>query len=183
MLTMTDFTEYETIEREVVRGTYRDVETLGYQPSSGGVHVIQMLNLLEGFDIPSMGFGSPESLHLILEVLKIAFADRAAVTADPAFVDVPTDRLLSKAYADERRADIDLANAKEWTAGVALPESPNTTHVTTADGDGTSSRRRRPLTDIWGVDTIQIPGSCRTITCSFSIRIRVRRYRLPPVNA
>ena len=122
LLTMTDFTEYEAIEREVVRGTYRDVEIVGPPPpSSGGVHVIQMLNLLEGFDIPSMGIGSPESLHLILEVLKIAFADRAAVMADPAFVDVPTDRLLSKAYADERRADIDLANAKEWTAGVALP--------------------------------------------------------------
>lgn len=165
LLTMTDFTEYETIEREVVRGTYRDVEIVGPPPpSSGGVHVIQMLNLLEGFDIPSMGFGSPESLHLILEVLKIAFADRAAVTADPAFVDVPTDRLLSKAYADERRADIDLANAKEWTAGVALPESPNTTHVTTADGDG------------------NIVAATQTINSTFGARIMIPDTGIVPNN-
>ncbi|MEC7648934.1 MAG: gamma-glutamyltransferase [Pseudomonadota bacterium] len=165
LLTMTDFTEYETIEREVVRGTYRDVEIVGPPPpSSGGVHVIQMLNLLEGFDIPSMGFGSPEVLHLILEVLKIAFADRAAVTADPAFVDVPTDRLLSKAYADERRADIDLANAKEWTAGVALPESPNTTHVTTADGDG------------------NIVAATQTINSTFGARIMIPDTGIVPNN-
>ena len=165
LLTMTDFTEYETIEREIVCGTYRDVEIVGPPPpSSGGVHVIQMLNLLEGFDIPSMGFGSPESLHLILEVLKIAFADRAAVTADPAFVDVPTDRLLSKAYADERRADIDLANAKEWTAGVALPESPNTTQVTTADGDG------------------NIVAATQTINSTFGARIMIPDTGIVPNN-
>ena len=71
-------------------------------PASGGVHIAQMLNILEGFDIGAMGFGSPDSIHLLAEALKIAFADRAVATADPAFVKVPVERLISKAYA--RRA-------------------------------------------------------------------------------
>ena len=159
LLTMADFTEYATIEREVVRGDYRGVEIVGPPPpSSGGVHVIQMLNLLEGFDIKGMGFGSPDSLHLILEVLKIAFADRQVATADPDFVDVPVERLLSKAYADERRPDIDLKCAKDWHAGVALPESPNTTHITVADGDGNLVAATQTINSTFGA-RIMIPGT------------------------
>src|SRR3546814_5099669 len=98
--------------REPLRGPYRGYEIVGPPPpSSGGVHVVQMLNILEGFDIGSMGFGSTDHLHLLAEVLKIAFADRAAATADPAFVNVPVAKLISKAYADERRAQIDIARA------------------------------------------------------------------------
>ena len=62
-----------------------------------------MLNILEGYDIGALGFGTPDTLHLLAEVLKIAFADRAAATADPAFVQVPVAKLLSKDYAAERR--------------------------------------------------------------------------------
>ncbi len=159
LLTMEDFASYRTIERGVVRGTYRGVEIVGPPPpSSGGVHVIQMLNLLEGFDIKGMGFGSPDALHLILEVLKIAFADRKAATADPVFVDVPVDRLLSTAYADERRPDIDLAQAQEWSAGVALPESPSTTHLTVADGDGNIVAATQTINATFGA-RIMIPGT------------------------
>ncbi len=159
LLTMADFTNYTTIERDVVRGDYRGVEIVGPPPpSSGGVHVIQMLNLLEGFDIKSMEFGSPAALHLILEVLKIAFADRQVATADPDFVDVPVERLLSKAYAEERRPDIDLARAKSWDAGVALPESPNTTHITVADGDGNLVAATQTINSTFGA-RIMIPGT------------------------
>jgi gamma-glutamyltranspeptidase/glutathione hydrolase len=100
------------------------------------VHVIQMLNILEGYDLAALGFGTAASTHLIAEALKIAFADRAAATADPAFVSVPVARLLAKAYAEERRALIDPARAGDWQAGVAAGESPNTTHLTVADGEG-----------------------------------------------
>lgn len=156
---MEDLTAYRTIERDVVRGAYRGVEIVGPPPpSSGGVHVIQMLNLLEGFDIGAMGFGSPESLHLILEVLKIAFADRKVATADPDFVDVPVERLLSKTYADERRPDIDVDRAQEWFAGVALPESPNTTHITVADGDGNVVAATQTINATFGA-RIMIPGT------------------------
>ena len=114
LLTMTGL-RYETIRCQVVRGTYRDVEIVGPPPpSSGGVHIIQMLNLLEGFELYSvyMGFGSPGSLHLILKVLKIAFADRAANGSRSGLRRRYTDGSTAKAYADERRVDIDLANAK-----------------------------------------------------------------------
>lgn len=137
LLDEADLRDARTVERAPVRGTYRGVEVVGPPPpSSGGVHVIQMLNVLEGFDLRALGFGTPATLHLIAEALKLAFADRAAATADPAFVRVPVERLLSKDYAAERRALLDPNRAKRWTAGVAAGESPNTTHLTVADADG-----------------------------------------------
>ncbi len=105
-----------------------------------------MLNILEGYDLGAMGFGTAASAHLVAEALKIAFADRAAATADPAFVSVPVARLLDRAYADERRALIDLARAGDWQAGVAAGESPNTTHLTVADGEGHIVAPPRPST-------------------------------------
>ena len=159
LLSMADFEDYATIERAAVRGTYRGFEIVGPPPpSSGGVHVIQMLNLLEGFDIRELGFGSPETLHLLAEVLKIAFADRKAATADPAFVEVPVARLLSKKYAEERRPEIDLKTAKTWEAGVALPESANTTHVTVADGDGNIVTMTQTINSTFGA-RIVVPGT------------------------
>ncbi|MBX6376686.1 MAG: gamma-glutamyltransferase [Acetobacteraceae bacterium] len=137
LLSRDDLTQYRTVEREPVRGTYRGATIIGPPPpSSGGVHVVQMLNILEGYDIAALGFGTPDSLHLLAEALKIAFADRAAATADPAFVRVPVARLTDKAYAAERRARIALDRAQDWAAEVAPAESPNTTHLTVADGEG-----------------------------------------------
>ncbi|MBK1661768.1 gamma-glutamyltransferase [Paracraurococcus ruber] len=133
-----DLRDARLVERAPVRGTYRGVEVVGPPPpSSGGVHVIQMLKVLEGFDLRALGFGTPAACHLIAEALKLAFADRAAATADPDFVDVPVERLLSASYAAERRALLDRGRARAWSAGVpAAGESPNTTHLTVADGDG-----------------------------------------------
>ena len=75
-----------------MRGTYRGFEIVGPPPpSSAGVHIVQMLNILEGYDIGALGFGSADAVHLLAEALKIAFADRAVATADPAFVEVPVD--------------------------------------------------------------------------------------------
>ena len=138
MLTSADLRDARLVTRDAVRGTYRGIEIVGPPPpSSGGVHVIQMLNILEGFDLQHLGYGTAAGCHLIAEALKIAFADRAAATADPDFVAVPVERLLSKAYAAERRARIDPARAQAWSAGVpAAGESPNTTHLTVADAAG-----------------------------------------------
>ena len=114
-----DLDGYGVIEREPIRGSYRGFEIIGPPPpASSGAHVVQMLNLLEGFDVRGMGFGSPESAHLLAEVMKIAFADRAVATADPAFVDVPVDRLVDKGYANERRRLIDPARTRRWEPGV-----------------------------------------------------------------
>ena len=119
-----DLGAYRVVEREPICGSYRGFEVLGPPPpASSGVHVVQMLNLLEGFDLESMGFGSPDAVHLLAEAMKIAFADRAVATADPAFVDVPVARLTDKAYAAQRRRRIDPARTRRWEPGVLVAES------------------------------------------------------------
>ena len=118
-----DLDTYRVIEREPICGSYRGFDILGPPPpASSGVHIAQMLNLLEGFDVRTMGFGSPDAVHLLAEAMKIAFADRAVATADPAFVDVPVVRITDKAYADERRHLLDPAHARRWEPGVFAAE-------------------------------------------------------------
>jgi len=159
MLVAEDFARYATVTREPVRGTYRGHEIVGLPPpSSGGVHLIQMLNILEGYDIAALGFGSAEALHLIAEVLKIAFADRRAATADPAFVAVPVARLIDKAYAAERRAMLDPGRAQAWGAGVAAAESANTTHLTVADAIGNIVASTQTINSLFGARFI-VPGT------------------------
>jgi gamma-glutamyltranspeptidase/glutathione hydrolase len=137
IVTAADLRDYRTIERTPLRGPYRDVEVvLPPPPASSGVHVLQMLNILSGWDLRALGFGSADTLHLLAEALKIAFADRAAASGDPAFVDVPVGRLTSANYAAGRRAMIDVARAQDWSPGIPRAESPHTTHITVADGEG-----------------------------------------------
>jgi gamma-glutamyltranspeptidase/glutathione hydrolase len=154
-----DLQHYTTIQREPVRGTYRGVEIVGpAPPCSGGVHTIQILNMLEAFDLGKMGFGTPETVHLVLECLKIAAADRRAATADPAFVDVPVARLISKEYGVLRRAEIDQSRAGTFESRVLSNESQNTTHVTIADGDGNIVNSTQTLNSLFG-SRIMIPGT------------------------
>lgn len=160
LLTLEDFARVETIDRAPVHGSYRGHDIFGPPPpSAGGVHVLQMLNILEGFDLRGMGFGSARSMHLLGEVLKIAFADRAAATADPAFVDVPVEKLISKTYAEERRAGISLERTKDWASGVvASSESANTTHVTVADRDGNIVASTQTINGLFGARFV-LPGT------------------------
>ena len=119
-----DLTRYKTVERQPIRADYRGWQILGPPPpAASGVHIAQMLNILEGYDIAKLGFGTAETIHYLAEVLKIAFADRAAASGDPDFINVPVERLTSKAYADERRRAIDSNRAQAWGAGVAQLES------------------------------------------------------------
>jgi gamma-glutamyltranspeptidase / glutathione hydrolase len=118
-----DLTGYRTVERLPIRADYRGWEILGPPPpAASGAHIAQMLNILEGYDIAGLGFGSAATIHYLAEVLKIAFADRAAASGDPEFVNVPVGRLISKAYADERRRAIDPERAQAWGAGIAQLE-------------------------------------------------------------
>ena len=158
-LRFADLQNYRTIEREPVRGTYRGVEIVGPPPPcSGGVHTIQILNMLEAFDLGELGFGTPETLHLVLECLKIAAADRRAATADPAFVDVPVAKLIDKDYAALRRSEIRRDRAGTFEQGVLSVESANTTHVTIADSDGNIVTSTQTINSLFG-SRIMIPGT------------------------
>jgi gamma-glutamyltranspeptidase / glutathione hydrolase len=158
-ITRNDLTRYKTITRQPIRGTYRGFEIIGPPPpSSGPLHIVQMLNILEGYDMGALGFGSVKTVHLLAEVLKIAFADRAAATADPAFVRVPVDRILSKVYAAQRRARIDLREAQAWTAEVAPETSPYTTHLTIADAAGNVVASTQTINSLFGARYV-VPGT------------------------
>ncbi|BBK43988.1 gamma-glutamyltranspeptidase [Allostella vacuolata] len=158
LLTLSDLVDYRTVDRVPVRGTYRGLEVVGAPPpTSGGVHIVQMLNLLEGYDIGRLGFGTPETLHLILEAMKIAAADRLAATADPAFVTTPVERLMSKDYAHLRRPEIRPDAATRFEARILQNESPNTTHVTVADREGNVVSSTQTLNSLFGAK-ILIPG-------------------------
>ncbi len=132
---------YRAVWREPIRGNYRGYEVVTMPPpSSGGVHVLQMLNILESFDIGSMGFGSADSIHLLAEVMRLAFADRSKHLGDPDFYPVPVDWLISKEYGSELAETIDMSRARssdDVLPGVApAPESPDTTHMSIIDADG-----------------------------------------------
>jgi len=159
LIAQADLDAFRVIERGPIRGSYRGFEIVGPPPpSSSGVHIVQMLNMLEGYEIGRLGFGSADAVHLTAEALKIAFADRAAATADPDFVTVPVERLISKSYADERRARIDMAHTQRWSAGVTLGDSRNTTHVTVADSFGNVVASTQTINGVFGA-CMQIPGT------------------------
>ncbi len=151
IMTLADLTAYKPLRREPIRAAYRGFEIIGPPPpASSGVHIAQMLNILEGYDLGAMGFGSPDACHLLAEALKIAFADRAVATADPAFVSVPVERLIAKDYAAERRAAIRLDRAQSWGPGLQAPESADTTHVTVADDEGNVVAATQTLNSLFG---------------------------------
>jgi gamma-glutamyltranspeptidase/glutathione hydrolase len=154
-----DLTGYRVLERVPIRGRYRDWEIVGPPPpAASGVHIAQMLNILEGFDVAGLGFGSADTLHLLAEVLKIAFADRAEASGDPAFVDVPVERITSKAYARERRAGIDMSRTRKWTGALAALEGADTTHLTAADGKGNVVTTTQTINSLFGARFI-VPGT------------------------
>jgi len=158
-VTEADIEAYRVIRREPVRGSYRGFEIAGPPPPcSGGAQTVQVLNLLEAADVRGEGFGSVATLHRLIEAMKIAAADRLAVTADPAFVDVPLQRLVSKDYARERAGDFDPARAREQRAKILTNEQANTTHVTIADGEGNVVTSTQTINSLFG-SRVMIPGT------------------------
>ncbi len=159
IITLEDLAHYQTVERRPVRGTYRGFEITGPPPpTAGGLHLVEMLNILEGFDVAALGFGTTEYFHLVAEVLKLGFADRNACTGDPAFVDVPVARLVSKDYAATRRAEIRQDRAGVYGAPASAPTSAHTTHVTTADADGNVVAMTQTINNLFGAKAT-VPGT------------------------
>jgi gamma-glutamyltranspeptidase / glutathione hydrolase len=139
LITAKDLADYRSVWREPIKGTYR-----GYQiysmapPSSGGVLLVQMLNMLEPFDIKASGYGSAATIHLMVEAQRRAYADRAEYLGDPDFYPVPVAKLIDKGYAIQRFSDFDPTRATPSTSvGPGLgQEGTQTTHFSVMDAAG-----------------------------------------------
>jgi gamma-glutamyltranspeptidase/glutathione hydrolase len=160
ILTIDDLITYRTIRRNPLTTSYRGYDiTVPEPPCSGGLHVLQILRILEGYDVAGLGFGTADAIHLLAECFKIAFTDRAAHVGDPATIDIPVDWLISSSYAAERRAGIDMGRAAPLAAGVPpAVESATTTHVTTADGDGNIVAMTQTINNAFGA-RVMVPGT------------------------
>ena len=157
-----DLAGYRAKWRTPIRGSYRGYEVLSMPPpSSGGVLLVQLLNMLEGYDVGAMGFGSTEKSHLYIEAARRAYADRAEHLGDPDYYDVPIAMLTDKAYATRRLQDFDperASDSAEVGAGQPLPaESPETTHVSVLDAAGNAVAYTTTLNLGYGAKIV-VPG-------------------------
>ena len=163
LITAQDLADYRVVERQPVRGTYKDFEIVSTPPpSSGGVHIVQMLNILEGYDLQAMGHNSAAYVHHLTESMKLAYADRSLYLADPDFVDVPVTQLVDKAYAEQQRQRID-SNVATPSVDIAPgqllgSESTETTHYSVADRFGNVVSNTYTLNFSFG-SNIVVPGT------------------------
>ncbi|MCA3629309.1 MAG: gamma-glutamyltransferase [Methylobacterium sp.] len=159
IMTLEDMANYKAVIRPAVTGRYRGYTLASMPPpSSGGVHLVQILNILEGYDLKAMGAGSAASLHALAEAMKPAYADRATFLGDPDRVKVPVKGLTSKAYAEKQRAKIDLSKASkadDIKAGDPLPhESDQTTHYSVVDSEGNAVANTYTLNFSYGMGLV-----------------------------
>jgi gamma-glutamyltranspeptidase/glutathione hydrolase len=155
LITLEDMKNYVAKEREPLHGTYRGFEVISMPPpSSGGAVLIEMLNMLEGFDLRHMGASSSERYHVETEAMRRAFADRAEYMGDSDFVNVPVAGLIDKAYAERLRRGIKMERAStsaEVKAGQPTgAEDEETTHFTVVDADGNCVSNTYTLNDLFG---------------------------------
>ena len=141
LITMEDLANYRVVEREPVRGNYRGYDIAAMPaPSSGGTHVIQMLNILENFPLAEMGPESADALHITAEAMKFAYADRSKYLGDPDFVEIPTAAMINKDYARDLAAKISMdraiPSAEIAPGNLAMYESDETTHYSVMDSEG-----------------------------------------------
>jgi len=140
IITLNDLNNYKAYERTPIKGTYRNYEIISMPPpSSGGTALVQMLNILEGYDLKSIGHNSALYLHLLTEAMRRAYADRANFLGDPDVnQDMPIKKLISKKHAESQRASISLekASPSEPSLFAQAYESEETTHFSVVDGQG-----------------------------------------------
>jgi gamma-glutamyltranspeptidase/glutathione hydrolase len=162
LITKADLAAYKPTIRTPVRGTYRGYEIISMSPpSSGGTHVIEILNILEGYNMTQLGFQTPASLHIMAEAMKRAFADRAKYMADTDFVKVPIAGLISKKYADELRKGISMdAVGSKIPAGNPLPfvGSGATSHLSVIDKQGNIVALTQTINFFFGSGVL-VPGT------------------------
>jgi gamma-glutamyltranspeptidase / glutathione hydrolase len=158
IMTSDDLKSYQATIRAPVRGSYRGYEIVSMpQPSSGGIVLLETLNILEGFPMHDMKQGSAPSLHVVIEAMKRAYADRARYLGDPDFIKAPVAILTSKDYAARQRTSIDLDHATPWTDALsATPphEGSNTTHFSVVDRLGNAVSNTYTLNFSYGVGLV-----------------------------
>lgn len=151
-ITREDLTNYRAVVNRPLRGMYRDCQVFSVQPPSSGVQVIQLLNILEGLDLKSMGHLSARYVHHVARAMQISFADRANFMGDPELVDVPIRRWISKEYAAECRKRV-LSGEKIIVPKLQPRESGSTTHICTMDDKGNAVSLTHTLGSASGVVT------------------------------
>ena len=153
IMTVEDLANYKVASRNVLRGAYRGTEVLTMPPpSSGGVALIQMLNILEAYDVRAAGWGSSRGLHLLTEAMRRAYADRARWLGDPDHYPVPTAGLVAKDYAATLREGLSLERTKQVAAGrpAGAKEGDDTTHLSVIDADGNAVSMTTTLNSTFG---------------------------------
>jgi gamma-glutamyltranspeptidase/glutathione hydrolase len=158
IMTLDDLKSYSAVIRTPVRGNYRGYDIVSMpQPSSGGIVLLEILNILEGFPMSDMKQGSASSLHVMIEAMKRAYADRARYLGDPAFVNAPIATLTAKDYGAKQRASIDPDRATPSTE-VGTPPQPregsNTTHYSVVDSRGNAVSNTYTLNFPYGVGLV-----------------------------
>ncbi|MEG0988833.1 MAG: gamma-glutamyltransferase, partial [Clostridium sp.] len=152
ILTMDDLANYDVKLRTPVSGNYRGYEILSSPPpSSGGTTIVEILNILENFDVASMEHNSVEHLHILTEAMKMAYKDRGFFAADTDFIEVPLTGMASKEYAKELASQIDLTKAGTFEHGDAWSyESPQTTHYSIMDKEGNIAAVTKTINYVFG---------------------------------
>lgn len=159
IMTLDDLAAYRPVIRTPVRGSYRGYEIVSMPlPSSGGVVLVEMLNILEGYRLKDMGVQAADTLHVMVEAMKRSYADRARHLGDPATADVPMQRLTSKAYAERLRSSINMKKATPASeiADLSPPrrEGPNTTHYSIVDRHGNAVSNTYTLNFSYGLGMV-----------------------------
>ena len=159
IMTVEDLKSYQPTLRAPVRGRYRGYEVVSMPlPSSGGIVLAESLNILENFDLKAIGADSPDTAHLLVEAMKRGYADRARYLGDPAAVDAPLQRLLSKSYARHLASTIDMQRATPASAITALAdawrEGQNTTHFSVVDRFGNAVSNTYTLNFSYGLGLV-----------------------------
>ena len=181
VMTREDLARYQAVERAPVAGNYRGYEIFSMPPpSAGGVHLIQILNILEGYDLSVLGPASIQGAHLMVEAMKMAYADRARFLGDPEFVRVPVAGLISSAYAAELRKRIEperALRAEELTGSNPVAfEGDHTTHYSIVDRDGNAVANTYTLNLRYGLGLVVAgTGFCSTTSSTISPQSPARR--------
>ena len=160
ILSISDLNKYRAKIRKPIIGSYRGYQIISSSPPSGGMFLIELLNIMEGFDVPSLGHNSAQFIHLFAEAMKIIYADKFTNAADPDFYNVPVDYFIDKSYATDKRALINQEKAKfDYTSEKVTNKGSNdTSHLSIIDENGNIVALTQSINHWFGSGLV-VPGT------------------------